>query len=291
MTRSRRTILIVATLAACLFAATATAQALNWNGVWLTNWGDMTLTQSGSTVTGSYTWDQGQVSGTVLGDTFSGTWTEAPSRVPPSDAGDLSLDMSRDGMSFRGYWRYGFGGTTWSGDWTGTRKGGTAWKSFSVKSYANNVAVVAPLVGRWQLGVFRLTGSGRVSSSGKCTGTLHDTDDPMFARYPNSGLTAKVLGCTYSTAGLSQTLVLRVKIVSVYPRGPRRCRVGQKGTLTIIDNPGILSNGKDMDAFTETWRGFCGHTHGVGNEDGGARTSPTTGGPPSGGQWTIATIR
>lgn len=91
----------------------------SWAGEWDTNWGDMVLTQTGSKVTGSYTYDNGRIDGTVSGNVLSGTWSEAPSYAPPHDAGEVEFVMSDDGKSFTGKWRYGS-----EGDW-GNWEGGT----------------------------------------------------------------------------------------------------------------------------------------------------------------------
>ena len=96
----------------------------SWTGIWETNFGDMELVQEGSTVTGSYTHDQGRISGTVSGNTFTGTWSEAPSYSPSNDAGGVQLVMAEGCTSFRGSWRYGHDKTSWDGDWTGTRARG-----------------------------------------------------------------------------------------------------------------------------------------------------------------------
>jgi len=81
----------------------------------------MVLQQSGNTVTGTYTHDQGQIQGTVLGNKLIGTWTEAPSRSSPDDAGDFEFRISDDCNSFNGNWGYG-SSSEWSGGWSGTRQ-------------------------------------------------------------------------------------------------------------------------------------------------------------------------
>ena len=95
----------------------------DWSGTWGSNWGQMTLTQSGNQVTGSYTHDNGRISATVSGNTLRGIWSEAPSYAPPDDAGEMVFNMSADRQSFTGDWRYGSTGGWQSGGWTGTRLG------------------------------------------------------------------------------------------------------------------------------------------------------------------------
>ena len=71
----------------------------SWEGEWDSNWGKMVLIQSGSAVTGTYTHDKGKISGTISGNTLTGTWSESPSYAPPSDAGDIEFTMAADGKS------------------------------------------------------------------------------------------------------------------------------------------------------------------------------------------------
>jgi hypothetical protein len=103
--------------------------ALNWSGDYDTNWGRMHVEQSGNTVTGTYTHDEGRIEGTISPDSqyvIIGRWLESPSYAPPSDGGDVYLSMTRDHSSFSGKWRYGFTGDygvtgDWDGTWSGTR--------------------------------------------------------------------------------------------------------------------------------------------------------------------------
>jgi hypothetical protein len=101
------------------FEAESTSES--FIGEWTTNWGDMTITQSGDKIIGEYTHDKGKIEGIVNGDVFIGTWSESPSYAPPNDAGDVELKLSSDGNSFEGNWRYGSDDSSWSGGWTGTR--------------------------------------------------------------------------------------------------------------------------------------------------------------------------
>lgn len=94
----------------------------SWTGIWETTFGDLELVQDGSWVTGTYTHNQGRISGTVSGNTLTGTWSEAPSYSPSDDAGGVELVMSEGCSAFSGSWKYGHNKATWDGDWTGTRK-------------------------------------------------------------------------------------------------------------------------------------------------------------------------
>ena len=53
-----------------------------------------------------------------------GTWSEGPSYAPPDDAGDIELNISADGKSFSGRWRYGLS-EPWRSPWSGTRVSGS----------------------------------------------------------------------------------------------------------------------------------------------------------------------
>ena len=94
-----------------------------YSGNWNTDWGTMTLVQTGSTVSGNYTWDSGRISGTVSNGKFIGKWSESPTYSEPDDAGDAEFEFTTDCNSFTGNWRYGTGGAgaAWSGTWVGTK--------------------------------------------------------------------------------------------------------------------------------------------------------------------------
>ena len=102
-----------------------TSGSSDFSGKWsTTNFGGMTLIQNGNSVSGSYSHDNGKISGTVTGNILKGTWSEAPSYSPSDDAGDMEFTLAQDGNSWTGRWRYGSSGD-WYPDWTGTRIGGT----------------------------------------------------------------------------------------------------------------------------------------------------------------------
>jgi len=92
------------------------AQPGNWTGTWKTDFGTMVLTQTGNSVTGSYTHEEGRVSGAVQGNTLTGTWSQKQSKT-----GRFKFTMSADGRSFRGLWGLGSQGPISSG-WNGTRQ-------------------------------------------------------------------------------------------------------------------------------------------------------------------------
>ncbi len=63
----------------------------------------------------------GKIEGTVQGNVWKGKWSEAPSYSEPRDKGDVELELSKDGTSWSGKWRYGSSGD-WRRNWTATRK-------------------------------------------------------------------------------------------------------------------------------------------------------------------------
>ena len=64
--------------------------------------------------------------------------------------------------------------------------------AFSFHGYANNVKVVAPLVGPYQLGVARIRGSGTLG--GGASGTAIDFGTPLYPRYKPASMRAEVIG-------------------------------------------------------------------------------------------------
>ena len=166
--------------------------------------------------------------------------------------------------------------------------------TFSFQTYANNVKVVAPLIGPWQLGTARLHGSGRLEGS-DIRGTIVDFTDPLYSRYPQASMRAQVIGYSFNQAphGAWTKLVLTVEITSATNGGPR-CDPGVHGVVTLYDSAATLSNGERSDyAVMGHWTASRCPTfvQGWTNEDGGPRTSPARGGPPHGGQWAVVSIR
>ncbi|MBU8881132.1 Ig-like domain-containing protein [Bacillus sp. FJAT-29790] len=87
-----------------------------WGGAWSSNYGVINFTQSGSKVTGTYSYGiiSGSISGTVEGNTLTGTYYEN------SDSyGEIVFTMSDNGNSFNGKYKLS-NGINW-GSWNGTR--------------------------------------------------------------------------------------------------------------------------------------------------------------------------
>lgn len=109
------------------------ASATSWSGTWSTNWGPLTLTEAGGSISGpfgypdSYNEPPGHVTdATVNGTTLSGTWAhDPPSRFAPRDHGTFRVTMIRDAngtVRFDGTATYAADGTT--ADFFGTCTGG-----------------------------------------------------------------------------------------------------------------------------------------------------------------------
>jgi hypothetical protein len=163
---------------------------------------------------------------------------------------------------------------------------------FSFQTYANNVRVVAPLVGAWQLGTARLHGSGLVGD-GRFLGTVVDFTDPLRARFPSASMTARIVGYRFEGGahGSYRKLTLTVEIESA-TNGGQNCDPGTRGVVTLYDSAQTISNGERADyVVMGHWAGARCPTfvQGWTNEDGGARTSPAHGGP-HGGQWAVVNI-
>jgi hypothetical protein len=88
---------------------TVNAAAGNFAGQWVHNFGTMTLTQNGNTVTGTYHNDfdggNGVIAGIVSGNVLSGTYTK--NQTLP-----IEFTLSGDGKRFNGNWN---GTNTWCG--------------------------------------------------------------------------------------------------------------------------------------------------------------------------------
>lgn len=162
---------------------------------------------------------------------------------------------------------------------------------FSFEGYANNVRVLPPLVGKWQLGVGRIHGQG-VFAPGRVSGTLTDTDDPKLSRYEPRSLRARIVGGNWTIAAhnVSRTLVLTVEITSS-SHPDDECAPGLRGRLTLFDTDAKLSNGQVDDVIVlGKWAGKCNtHVHGWSNVD-NPRTDPTSGGR-GGGNWADVRVK
>lgn len=119
-----------ATTPSALPAATPVTET-TWSGTWDTTFdGDsshnvMILVQTNETVTGTYSYHDGRISGTVQGTHLIGKWFEFDGVESDRDSGPIDWVLSSDAKSFEGTWAYGDDGpdamTESPGKWTGTR--------------------------------------------------------------------------------------------------------------------------------------------------------------------------
>lgn len=172
--------------------------------------------------------------------------------------------------------------------------GGSGTTDFSFRGYANNVRVVPPLVGDFQLGKATIRGSGTLGSGSALHGTVRADTEPRRARYEPASLRARVIGYRFSSTahGVTRRVELIVEVVSARNGGPA-CEAGVRGTIEIVDSAARLDNGQRRDRIVMgDWDGDRCPTfvQGWTNADGGARTQPRHGGPPDGGQWAIVRV-
>lgn len=115
---------LAVTLAACGDAEQSADPG--FAGHWTSSqWGEHYIRVEGSTMKVVYTHDDGRVVGRIDGTTFTGWWTEVPSRGPRADAGDVTFTFTRvgDKPTIDGTWRYGSEGTmrdNWDLTWVGS---------------------------------------------------------------------------------------------------------------------------------------------------------------------------
>ncbi len=83
-----------------------------WSGRYNTNFGSMSLNQSGSSVNGSYKYKNGKISGSVSGNDLKGSWTQQ------GGSGWFRFTMDSSCNGFHGAWGYSQGTTMggWGGD-------------------------------------------------------------------------------------------------------------------------------------------------------------------------------
>lgn len=114
--------------------ATPAPQAQSWSGIWSTTWtsadhatpipgDDMTFTQTGSSVIGTYENPEhdftGLVTGTVDGNRLTGIWSE---NGTSETSGTFVFVMSDDGTIFTGTWTSASDPSQTEYSWNGVRK-------------------------------------------------------------------------------------------------------------------------------------------------------------------------
>jgi len=164
--------------------------ATDWNGIWNTDWGTMQITQSGTSASGTFTLNSGRLQGTASPASFTGNWSKSPSYSEPKDAGSFQFDMSADGQTFVGHWRYA--SCPWVGSWDGSMK------SAYIPSPTPTPTPVQPSYNRPPTAYFALTPQSAVAgdtitATSQCTDPDGDTltyswslDGTTAAQYNNS---------------------------------------------------------------------------------------------------------
>lgn len=100
----------------------------SWTGTYMTTWLGgghdvrMVLVQSGSTVTGTYEYGDGTITGSVQGNRLTGTWTEDKGE----SKGPVEFEMAADGKTFSGWWDYE------GADFSVTKKDAPSWTGIRV---------------------------------------------------------------------------------------------------------------------------------------------------------------
>lgn len=87
----------------------------NWAGSWDTSLGELSLSQSGKKVTGTYGDELVKIDGTLFGNKLTGTWHDE------EDEGTFSITLSEDRQSFDGY-LYDPAGDQKEYEWSGDRE-------------------------------------------------------------------------------------------------------------------------------------------------------------------------
>lgn len=100
------------------FEVETTPKLSTYNGKWDTKYGTISLKVKQNKVEGSYSINEGRITGIIKGKTLKGRWSEKPSYSEPNDAGDVEFSLSDDGKSFKGRWKYG-SSDDWKFDWHG----------------------------------------------------------------------------------------------------------------------------------------------------------------------------
>jgi len=103
----------------------------NTSGVYSTDFKEMTLSQSGNKVTGTYKHNNGRVEGTLNGRTLTGLWSQ------DNGKGKFVFEFNSDFSGYTGKW--GYNDAAPSAKWNGTRLGGTQAPTTSDEGHLNGV--------------------------------------------------------------------------------------------------------------------------------------------------------
>jgi len=113
---------------------------INIAGEYTTDFGKMTLTQTGNGITGNYEGGNGTVKGIIEGNRFTGTWKNSSN----SRTGNFDFVFNSNNSSFTG--KYGYNNDTPSRKWNGTKT-----KSSSSTTIAQPINTDLPIniIGSW----------------------------------------------------------------------------------------------------------------------------------------------
>jgi hypothetical protein len=240
----------------------ADATAATWTGTWNTNYGRVVLTQTGASVTGTYLFCSGHISGSVTGATMHGSWHQRfPCGGAKGGSGRLEFTLSASGESFKGRWKYAFQ-KAWFLPWNGMRRGVVAHcppagvsVHYAVTQRGTPLAPGAPAARTTTTGAGTLRG-GSLLALGCTTRLLHvhpgrtasPRDDVRIALATTGGAAA-VLGHG------ARRLVLEVVVEST---NSPNCPLGTTGRVVLTDRP-HTTNPRDVEDELRTE--LCDHLH------------------------------
>ena len=102
--------------AICVLAIGTVFAAVSFAGTWNSDFGAMTVTQTGTAISGTYAGTEpGTFAGTIAGNKVSITWT-----AKTGEKGKAVLTISADGKAFTGTWGYAASETD-GGAWNGKK--------------------------------------------------------------------------------------------------------------------------------------------------------------------------
>lgn len=83
-------------------------------GIYITDWGDLTITQKGKIVTGFYSYKNGKIEGVIENALVAGIWTQ--------NDGNGKIIFTFTNFGFTGKWCYASSPDKWESNWNGRKK-------------------------------------------------------------------------------------------------------------------------------------------------------------------------
>jgi len=136
----------------------------NTSGVYSTDFKEMTLSQSGNNVTGTYKHNNGRVEGTLNGRTLTGLWFQ------DNGKGKFVFEFNSDYSGYTGKW--GYNDAAPSAKWNGTKLGGAQTPTISDEGHLNGVYNTDFKELTMNQNVNKVTGTYK-HSNGRIEGTLN----------------------------------------------------------------------------------------------------------------------